>query len=167
MKKEKQFWFYLITGISRSVIETNSLSIALRNIKLQNKNSLLYIGLKEDVYSSIKDSRLKYTYEYLIVSSEKITLWDNKKIIFENLINIRPIIPEFKKISFNVEKMDSGISPFFPGRKRLSFEMNYRLIKMDGPWISWIDGINKILDDNYSEDIIKIIRNGKDWGQRL
>lgn len=157
MKKEKRFWFYLITGISKSIIETNSLSIALRKIELQNKNSLLYIGYKESALGTVNFG-VRFTYEYLIVSSEEITLWDNKKIIFENLKNIRPIIPEFKKISFNVKNINLGVSPFFPGRKRLSFEDNYRLIKMDGPWISWIDGINKTIDDNYSEDLIKIIR---------
>lgn len=154
MKKEKRFWFYLITGISKSIIETNSLSIALRNIELQNKNSLLYIGYKESALGTVNFG-VRFTYKYLIISSEEITLWDNKKIIFENLKNIRPIIPEFKKNSFSVENINLGISPFFPSRKKLFFEDNYRLIKMEGPWISWIDGVNKAL------------KNDKDWRQRL
>ena len=98
-KKEKRFWFYSITGTSKSIIETSSLSIALRNIELQNKNSLLYIGYIENAVSTINFG-IRFTYEYLIISSEEITLWDNKKIIFKDLKNIRPIIPEFKKKFF-------------------------------------------------------------------
>lgn len=156
MIKEKQFWFYLITETSKSRLTT--IGFNLTKIQLQDKSSLLYLGLRIYSYLNIFDQNLRYVHEYLVVSSEEITLWNNKKVLFKNFEEIRPIIPRIRKFSLNVQEIDLGaISPNFPGRKRLFFENNYPSVIMNGTWFPWIDGINKALEDNYSESLIREI----------
>lgn len=148
---EKQFWFYLITKSSSS--SEPDLSIIIKDIPRDSEKNLLYVGLKRySVFDGILGNYI-FTSEYLIVSSEEITVWDNKKI-YCGFKNIRPVIPDFRKTSFMARKVSMGISPNYPGRSKLSFEWNYPSVIMSGIWFPWVDGVNKALEDNRNKDSV-------------
>lgn len=150
---EKQFWFYLITKSSSS--SEPDLSVIIKDIPRprDNEKNLLYVGLKRySVFDGILGNYI-FTSEYLIVSSEEITVWDNKKV-YCGFKDTRPVVPDFKKASLMARKITMGISPNYPGRQKFSFEWNYPCIVIDGMWFSWIDGINKALEDNHDKDSI-------------
>ena len=93
---EKQFWFYLITKSSSS--SEPDLSVIIKDIPRDYEKNLLYVGLKRySVFDGILGNYI-FTSEYLIVSSEEITVWDNKKI-YCGFKNTRPVVPDFEKAS--------------------------------------------------------------------
>ena len=148
---EKQFWFYLITKTSSS--SEPDLSVVIKDIPRDSEKNLLYVGLKRScVFDGILGNYI-FTSEYLIVSSEEITIWDNKKV-YCDFKNTRPVIPVFEKASLMARKVSMGIPPNYPGRPQLSFEWEYPCVVMDGIWFPWIEGINKALEDNHDKDSI-------------
>jgi hypothetical protein len=148
---EKQFWFYLITKSSSS--SELDLSFIIKDIPRDSEKNLLYVGLKRcGVFDCILNNYI-FTSEYLIVSSEEITMWDNKKICC-GFKDTRPIILDFEKASLMVRKVSMGISPNYPGRPKLSFEWNYPRVVMEGIWFPWIEGVNKALENNHDKDSV-------------
>lgn len=148
---EKQFWFYLIT--KSSSLSEPDLSIIIKDIPRDSEKNLLYVGLKRySIFDGILGNYI-FTSEYLIVSSEEITVWDDKKI-YCGFKNTRPVVPDFRKTSLMARKVSMGISPNYPGRSKFSFEWNYPCVIMSGMWFPWVDGVNKALEDNRNKDSV-------------